>query len=74
MEVIIQITIPPAVTKRGYQRLSIDTSVSPTAINEAPETTREAEVDSAKDPNKSDPIPATSPTLSPTLSATVAGF
>lgn len=33
-----------------------------------------AAVDSAKDPNKSDPIPAISPTLSPTLSAIVAGF
>jgi len=31
-------------------------------------------VDSAKDPNKSALIPATSPTLSPTLSAIVAGF
>jgi len=31
-------------------------------------------VDSAKDPNKSAPIPAISPTLSPTLSAIVAGF
>ena len=29
---------------------------------------------SAKDPNKSAPIPAISPTLSPTLSAIVAGF
>lgn len=36
--------------------------------------TKAAQVDSAKDPNKSAPIPATSPTLSPTLSAIVAGF
>ena len=36
--------------------------------------TNAAQVDSAKDPNKSDPIPAISPTLSPTLSAIVAGF
>jgi len=72
--VIIETKIPIAVTKRGYHKLSIETEVSPTAINEAPETTNEADVDSAKEPNKSDPIPATSPTLSPTLSATVAGF
>ena len=38
------------------------------------ETTRAAQVDSAKEPNKSAPIPAISPTLSPTLSAMVAGF
>lgn len=36
--------------------------------------TKAAQVLSAKEPNKSDPIPATSPTLSPTLSAIVAGF
>jgi hypothetical protein len=36
--------------------------------------TRAAHVASAKDPKRSDPIPATSPTLSPTLSAIVAGF
>jgi len=44
------------------------------STNEAPETTNAAQVDSAKEPNKSDPIPATSPTLSPTLSAMVAGL
>jgi hypothetical protein len=31
-------------------------------------------VASEKDPKRSDPIPAISPTLSPTLSAIVAGF
>lgn len=36
--------------------------------------TKAAQVASAKDPNKSALIPATSPTLSPTLSAIVAGF
>ena len=36
--------------------------------------TKAAQVDSAKEPNKSAPIPAISPTLSPTLSAIVAGF
>lgn len=34
----------------------------------------EAQVDYAKDPNRSAPIPAISPTLSPTLSAIVAGL
>lgn len=34
----------------------------------------DAQVDSAKDPNRSAPIPAISPTLSPTLSAIVAGL
>lgn len=38
------------------------------------EMTRAAHVDSAKEPNRSAPMPATSPTLSPTLSAIVAGF
>lgn len=33
------------------------------------EITKAAQVDSAKDPNRSAPIPAISPTLSPTLSA-----
>lgn len=36
--------------------------------------TKAAHVASAKEPNKSALIPATSPTLSPTLSAIVAGF
>lgn len=36
--------------------------------------TNAAQVDSANEPNKSAPMPATSPTLSPTLSAIVAGF
>jgi hypothetical protein len=36
--------------------------------------TKAAHEASANDPNKSAPIPATSPTLSPTLSAIVAGF
>lgn len=41
---------------------------------ELQEMTNAAHVDSAKEPNKSAPMPATSPTLSPTLSAIVAGF
>lgn len=44
------------------------------ANKDVDETTRAAQVDSAKEPNKSAPIPAISPTLSPTLSAMVAGF
>lgn len=43
-------------------------------VIEFPPITKAAHVDSAKEPNKSAPIPATSPTLSPTLSAMVAGF
>ena len=38
------------------------------------ETIRAAQVDSARDPKRSAPIPAMSPTLSPTLSAIVPGF
>ena len=36
---------------------------------ETEEMTSAAQVDSAKEPNRSAPIPAMSPTLSPTLSA-----
>ena len=36
--------------------------------------TSAAQVASAKEPNRSEPMPATSPTLSPTLSAMVAGL
>jgi hypothetical protein len=43
-------------------------------MRDVDEITRAAQVDSAKEPNKSALIPATSPTLSPTLSAIVAGF
>lgn len=41
---------------------------------EVADTTKAAHVDSAKEPNRSDPIPAISPTLSPTLSAIVPGL
>ena len=41
---------------------------------EEEETTKQAQIDSAKLPNRSLPIPAMSPTLSPTLSAMVAGL
>lgn len=36
--------------------------------DETEETTSAAQVDSAKEPNRSAPMPAMSPTLSPTLS------
>lgn len=67
-----QTRIPTAVTNNGNIKLL--RSTIPSTFNEAPETTKAAHVDSANEPNKSEPIPATSPTLSPTLSAIVAGF
>lgn len=42
--------------------------------HEVDETTRAAQVDSAREPKRSAPIPAISPTLSPTLSAIVPGL
>jgi len=62
--------IPMAVTKRGKNTASV---VSKIGTLDA-ETTSAAHVDSAKDPNKSAPMPAMSPTLSPTLSAIVPGL
>ena len=74
-------TIPKAINTRGYIKFTIAKSqgkvgfdVVLIAFKVVEEITREAQVDSAKDPNKSALIPATSPTLSPTLSAMVAGF
>lgn len=61
----------------GYIKFAIENwQVDPVTIawRVVEEITKEAQVDSAKDPNKSALIPATSPTLSPTLSAIVAGF
>jgi len=45
-----------------------------TSSSEVAPITKAAQVDSARDPNKSDPIPAISPTLSPTLSAITPGL
>jgi len=45
-----------------------------TIASEVDETTRAAQVASAREPKRSAPIPAISPTLSPTLSAMVPGF
>jgi len=63
-------TIPAEVIMSGNKRASVPR----TSSMEVEETTRAAQVDSARDPNKSAPIPAISPTLSPTLSAMVPGF
>jgi hypothetical protein len=61
--------IPLAEIRRGkYHRPEFTIS-----CDEA-EITRQAQVLSAKDPKRSDPIPAISPTLSPTLSAMTPGF
>jgi hypothetical protein len=68
-EQIKQTKIPTAETATGKTMASHP----PDKPMEDPRTSA-AQVDSAKDPNKSDPIPATSPTLSPTLSAIVAGL
>ena len=62
--------IPTAVIKSGKYIASASLIKS----GEVAPTTRAAHVDSARDPNKSDPIPAISPTLSPTLSAMTPGF
>lgn len=64
-----QTKIPAAEIASGYKNLP-----SLISCSQVPETTKAATVASAKDPNKSEPIPAISPTLSPTLSAIVAGF
>lgn len=67
--VIKQTKIPNEDMIKGYRKLALLNK-----SGEFPDTTKAATVDSAKDPNRSDPIPAISPTLSPTLSAMVAGF
>lgn len=67
--------IPNAINTNGYIRFIIQYLHSlPEPINDEHEITKDAHVDSAKEPNKSALMPATSPTLSPTLSAMVAGF
>jgi len=69
----IHIKIPMAGIAKTKIRLSMCRDPSMASIELLP-ITRAAEVASAKEPNKSALIPATSPTLSPTLSAIVAGF
>jgi hypothetical protein len=63
-------TIPTAVIKSGKKIASVLVIRS----DEVAPTTKAAHVASAKDPKRSAPIPAISPTLSPTLSAMTPGF
>lgn len=62
--------IPTDVTINGKYIASFES----TRPYEVAPTTKAAQVDSAKDPKRSAPIPAISPTLSPTLSAMTPGF
>merc|ERR1719183_1001261 len=62
--------IPTLVTINGKYRQSTVL----TSSGEVDDTTRAAHVDSAREPKRSAPIPAISPTLSPTLSAIVPGL
>ena len=57
---------PTAEMRRGYIMATYTCSVPKV---ETDEMTSAAQVASAKEPNRSAPIPAMSPTLSPTLSA-----
>ena len=61
--------MPEALINRGKQRAFPETSSL-----EVEEIIKQAQVLSAKEPNKSAPMPAISPTLSPTLSAMTPGF
>lgn len=71
----MQMKLPKAISKSGNIKFAISYSQPrPTPMRVDEDMTNEAQVDSAKEPNKSALIPATSPTLSPTLSAIVAGF
>lgn len=69
----MQTTIPHAGINKINKKF-LNYKIYPTLVIEFPPITKAAQVDYAKEPNKSAPIPATSPTLSPTLSAIVAGF
>jgi len=71
------VTIDTKIPIAGMHNTNIieDTLNMPAEFDkELQEITKAAQVDYAKEPNKSAPMPATSPTLSPTLSAIVAGF
>lgn len=68
-EVKRQIMMPAALIKSGKYK-----AFPATNSFEVVEITKQAQVASANEPNKSDPIPAISPTLSPTLSAITPGF
>lgn len=70
-------TIEARIPTAGMQRMKrkVENSAIPSEfVIEFPPMIRAAQVASAKEPNKSALMPATSPTLSPTLSAMVAGF
>ena len=73
-QVVIKHTIIPAAGIIKIKRKFENSKILLAEHIEFPPITRAAHVDSAKEPNKSAPIPAISPTLSPTLSAIVAGF
>jgi len=66
-----QTMVPKAMTDTG-KNIALGFSVQNFSTVE--DTTKVALVDSANEPKRSAPIPATSPTLSPTLSAIVPGF
>jgi len=67
-------TIIPTAGMTKIKRKFLKSKIRLGLVIEFPPITNAAHVDSAKDPNKSALMPATSPTLSPTLSAIVAGF
>ena len=75
---MMQTKIPKAVKTKGnikfWRYMAESREVPSYANNVLEEMTKAAQVDSAKEPKRSAPIPAISPTLSPTLSAIVAGF
>merc|ERR1719199_1565338 len=70
MSVRIPTTMPIDEIKTGY----INEHQLAERADEEEANTSAAHVDSAKEPKRSAPIPAMSPTLSPTLSAMQAGF
>lgn len=70
--VVIKQQISPIAVIEAGKNIAQGVSCQNYSIVEA--TTKVALLDSAKEPKRSAPIPATSPTLSPTLSAIVPGF
>ena len=69
----IENMIPAAATNNGNTTADIPPNESPLVTTVAPNTIVAKSVDT-NEPNRSAPIPATSPTLSPTLSAITAGL
>jgi hypothetical protein len=68
--VIMHTIIPDAEISNGNSKADDED----TSSFEVDEIIRHAQVLSANDPKRSEPIPAISPTLSPTLSAMTPGF